>query len=76
VDPKMMVNIANRLRVLVQESALPAGRETLRVTVSVGAAFARQDDTPESISKRADGLMYRSKKAGRNLVTAENVQSL
>ena len=45
------------------------GEEKLSVSMSLGATLARPDDTPESVIRRADSLMYRSKAAGRNRVT-------
>jgi len=41
----------------------------LQVTISLGATLVRNDDTMESMVKRADTLMYRSKAAGRNCLT-------
>jgi diguanylate cyclase (GGDEF)-like protein len=41
------------------------------VTISIGVTCLPINDTPESIIRRADGLMYQSKQAGRNAVTVE-----
>jgi diguanylate cyclase (GGDEF)-like protein/PAS domain S-box-containing protein len=60
---------AERIRALVAKSALPLEGGQLRVTVSIGATLAKPSDTPESLVKRADELMYASKRAGRNQVT-------
>ena len=38
------------------------------VSVSIGATLSRPDDTVDTIVRRADNLMYRCKKAGRNCV--------
>lgn len=45
------------------------------ITISAGvAAFRHQhDDTPMNLIKRADAALYRSKNAGRNRVTQENL---
>jgi diguanylate cyclase len=44
------------------------------ITVSIGvAAFRQNSDTPMSLLKRADEALYRSKNAGRNRVTQENI---
>ncbi len=40
----------------------------MNVTISIGAAMSRTEDTAESILSRADRLMYLSKSCGRNRV--------
>jgi len=64
-----LAHIGNRLRRLVANSYLAHGMEKLRVTISVGATLVDDDDTIESILKRADSLLYQSKAAGRNRLT-------
>jgi len=59
---------AERCRKLVSVSALDTGSSHIRVTVSIGAIMARADDTPQSLLKSADSLMYRAKAGGRNRV--------
>ncbi|MBN8544245.1 MAG: GGDEF domain-containing protein [Alphaproteobacteria bacterium] len=45
-----------------------------QITISVGVAAYRPDqDTPDSLIKRADEALYRSKNAGRNRVTQEHL---
>lgn len=44
----------------------------LAVTVSVGAALFREQETPEAFIDRADRALYLSKEHGRNQVTWEN----
>lgn len=41
----------------------------VNVTVSIGVAFADIGELPDSVLKRADEALYRSKKKGRNLVS-------
>jgi diguanylate cyclase (GGDEF)-like protein len=65
---------ANRCRALVERSFMPS-IPSLRVTISVGAVLASENDTAESVVKRADELMYRSKRAGRNCVTMDSADS-
>lgn len=59
---------ADKLRALVESSRLDVA-EGLTVTISEGATLFLPGDTPESVVRRADGLMYQSKRAGRNRVT-------
>ena len=68
-DEDALRNIAEKARILVELSRLDINDQNLTVTVSIGATRLRPDDTPESLVDRADGLMYQSKKAGRNFVT-------
>lgn len=60
--------IAEKLRTLVECSRLDLADAHLTVTISVGATLFLPTDTPESVVRRADALMYRSKQAGRNRV--------
>lgn len=64
-----MMNMSNRIRLLVQESSLDLGGQKIKVTVSVGAAIVRQDEDEEGIMARARGLMTQSKSLGKNIVT-------
>ena len=68
-DTTGLKNVASKLHSLVGCSHLDLDNESLTVTISIGATLLRPDDTPESFVHRADQLMYRSKQAGRNLVT-------
>ncbi len=61
---------ANRCRALVEQSGISA-EPSLKVTISLGATLALEDDTVETLIMRADQLMYQSKKAGRNCVTVD-----
>ncbi len=66
-----IMTAAERLRQVIAHSALGAGDGTIQMTVSIGATRAAPGDTPQSLVKRADALMYRSKLAGRNCVTGD-----
>ncbi len=61
--------LGNRLRSLVAKSYLAIEGEKLFVTFSIGATLAQAQDTPASLIKRADKLLYQSKNAGRNCIT-------
>jgi diguanylate cyclase (GGDEF)-like protein/PAS domain S-box-containing protein len=61
--------IADRLRMLVEQSSLSINQGNIRVTISIGATLALENDTIETLIKRADQLMYRAKTSGRNCVS-------
>lgn len=69
-------NTAENLRKLVQFDPvkMPDGREK-SITISAGVALARETDTPESLYKRADELLYQAKNTGRNRIVMEGVNS-
>jgi diguanylate cyclase (GGDEF)-like protein len=68
VTPKSLTIIAEKLRALIAQTAVPVGAEHLRITVSIGATLMADGDSDQTAIKRADELMYRSKTAGRNRV--------
>ncbi|MCF8057565.1 MAG: GGDEF domain-containing protein [Desulfocapsa sp.] len=61
--------IGNRLRMLIEESYLVHEDEKLQVKISIGATMVHQNDTVDSLIKRADALLYQSKASGRNCLT-------
>ena len=66
--PEALAAVCEKLRTLVEASRLDLADRRLSVTISIGATLSRPDDTPESIVRRADAMMYRSKQAGRNRI--------
>jgi diguanylate cyclase (GGDEF)-like protein/PAS domain S-box-containing protein len=69
LNEEQLQAIAQKLLMLVANSQVETGKDQLRVTISVGATLAQQDDTIETLIDRADQLMYRSKVTGKNRVT-------
>lgn len=43
----------------------------LSVTASIGITCIRENDTPESVTQRADALMYKSKQNGKDRYTSD-----
>lgn len=70
-DEKTLFHVGEKLRNLVEKSSFHLGHATTHVTVSIGATIARKKDSSNTIIKRADALMYQSKKAGRNRTTVQ-----
>jgi diguanylate cyclase (GGDEF)-like protein/PAS domain S-box-containing protein len=60
---------AEKVRALVAVSQLVVNKQGLTVTISIGGTLLLPGDTPEALIRRADQLMYKSKRAGRNRVT-------
>jgi len=72
VDIEHLKNVAEKIRLLVEKSSISVEGKDIEVTISTGATIARKDDTAETLIKRADELMYKSKHEGRNRVSVEN----
>ena len=49
------------------------GEQYGHVTISIGVSSFRAGDSAHDLIKRADEALYRSKNAGRNRVTQENI---
>jgi diguanylate cyclase (GGDEF)-like protein/PAS domain S-box-containing protein len=60
---------AEKVRSLIETSSLDIDGHSLTVTASIGATLLYSNDTSDSLVRRADSLMYRSKRAGGNRVT-------
>lgn len=64
---------AETIRRLVGARPMKMNENTeINVTLSLGVALARPDDTPESLYKRADELLYQAKNTGRNQVVIDD----
>ena len=69
INAKGLELLGNRLRTLIENSYIIRENEKLYVTISIGATLINQNDTIDSLIKRADTLLYKSKAAGRNCLT-------
>ncbi len=65
VDEAKLFRVAYKLRTLVAKSSIHVGSESIGVTVSVGAALPRAEDTVKTLLRRADQLMYENKAKSR-----------
>jgi diguanylate cyclase (GGDEF)-like protein len=67
--PDAALDIAERIRAVVEVPRLIAGDKLISVTVSLGVSSCRKgDDGPEQALARADHALYAAKRAGRNQV--------
>ncbi len=64
-----LAGVAEKIRMLVENSALRENGETLSVTISSGATAYLRGESAEELVRRADRLLYQSKQDGRNRVT-------
>ncbi len=69
VGGEQLLGIAERVRRLIQESYIIRDKETILVTISIGATLAMADDSLDELIRRADENLYQSKNEGRNRVT-------
>ena len=71
VDGRILYDIGRRLQTLIKESYLMLDEKKIQVTLSIGGTLARGDDTKDTLVQRADRLMYKSKKDGKNRFTID-----
>ncbi len=74
VDIPALRRIGERTRVLVAKTRVKTGAEPLHVTASLGGSLALSSDDSHSLLKRADTLLYESKRGGRNRLTMDMVR--
>jgi diguanylate cyclase (GGDEF)-like protein len=60
--------LGERLRAAVDAVTVPGPDGPIGVTISVGVAELKPEDTLDTLLGRADGALYRAKEAGRNRV--------
>ncbi len=68
--------ISERIRAKIENHTIAYGMATLKLTASLGISTLRKDDTPESLTNRADKAMYYAKEKGRNQVQTESAVQL
>ncbi|MGO8760166.1 MAG: GGDEF domain-containing protein [Terracidiphilus sp.] len=72
VDSEQLRLLAERCAAITGKVEIPGKPDDkIPVSVSIGAARIRDDESPQNLFERADRLMYASKAAGRGRVTTE-----
>lgn len=70
-----VLKLAEKVRVSLGKSKLQrkdSGETIGKVTISIGVAMHRSDDTVESLIERADAALYQAKNSGRDQVVCES----
>ncbi len=69
VDKGICFQLAENLREKVESLSTSIGDKTIRFTISIGATLShKEDESCDHIINRADKLLYRAKRKGRNRV--------
>lgn len=71
-NTKKSVEIANRIRVLIEKSPCLSGGKLVNFTVSIGVASYQEQDNFEALLEEADKALYEAKHIGRNRVIIYN----
>ncbi|MBI5777975.1 MAG: sensor domain-containing diguanylate cyclase [Planctomycetes bacterium] len=71
VNQDSLQAVANRLRRDIEQNKFFVRMRNIKATISLGVTMGKTTDTVDGLIKRSDALMYRSKKSGRNCVSAD-----
>ena len=63
--------VGERLRKAVETTPIPIDKKNINVTISMGLAEFRPQETGEDLFKRADSALYEAKESGRNRVCVD-----
>ena len=69
INSEGLKSVAEKLRILAENTSVRVVEEELRVTISIGATLVAPEDNVDTLMKRVDKLLYESKRRGRNQVT-------
>jgi diguanylate cyclase (GGDEF)-like protein/PAS domain S-box-containing protein len=73
-SPNALKQVGERYRALVEATITRIAQVDIHITISVGGALCRHNDTAASIFARADALLYKCKNSGKNCVLVDDGQ--
>ncbi len=71
IDGKYVRNVCERFRLEVETMNFKVDNEAIPISISLGIAFYKKSDTPETLLSRADKALYLAKQSGRNIIKTE-----
>jgi two-component system cell cycle response regulator len=72
IDIQQARMICERLRAAIADLNVSYGQKVIRITASIGLSSSAGASTPQELLARADSALYQAKKAGRNMVVADD----
>ena len=71
VNEEILKKLAEKLRMLVENTVIKINGKNIKVTISIGATIGTSQDDMNTLIKKSDDLLYYSKKNGKNCVTID-----
>ncbi|MFA5794614.1 MAG: diguanylate cyclase [Candidatus Brocadiia bacterium] len=71
VNQNSLQTLANRLLHNIEQNKFFVRLRNIKSPISIGVTMGKTTDTVDGLIKRTDGLMYQSKKSGRNCVSMD-----
>ncbi len=65
-DTEGAKKVAEKMRQQVEQTAMKANDEQIRMTISGGLSVFSHGDTPDEVFERADQALYKAKRSGKN----------
>ena len=69
-DKNTALQVAEKIRKQISDDSVKYHDKNINITVSLGVAVLKDDDTLDSLFNKADKALYTSKQNGRNQITA------
>ncbi|PHP67547.1 GGDEF domain-containing protein [Zhengella mangrovi] len=68
MDSDALTKFADRIRMAIGQLTISAGNVRIRITTSVGVAIWNGRENSDALYRRADAVLYKAKREGRNRV--------